>query len=78
MISAGAAVVYRRPPGAENHIWQRSLFGLGTTAENRSIEAGLLAFAECLAIAATEMACVKDQATLRKVTIFTDCRAAMD
>ncbi|KAL1872064.1 hypothetical protein Daus18300_004433 [Diaporthe australafricana] len=78
MRSAGAAVVYRRRPGADNHIWQRNLFGLGVTAENRSIEAGLLAVAECLAIAATEMARAKDQATSRKVTIFTDCRAAMD
>ncbi|KAJ0121054.1 hypothetical protein J7T55_008214 [Diaporthe amygdali] len=78
MRSAGAAVVYRRRPAETNQIWQRNLFGLGVSAGNRKIEAGVLAIAECLAIAATEITCAKDQPTPRKVTVFSDCRAAMD
>lgn len=80
---AGAAIAHRQPTATEGEAgpWKSEMVGVGASAKNRIAEAGISAIADCLAIAAREMAHgaeVEFEGTRqRRVRVFTDCRPAL-
>lgn len=80
---AGAGIAYRQPTAAEGEAgpWRSEMVGVGASARNRFAEAGISAIAECLAIAAREMAhgaeVEVEGMRQRRVRVFTDCEPAL-
>lgn len=80
---AGAGIAYRQPAAAEGAAgpWKSEKAGVGASARDRTAEAGISAIAECLAIAARELAHGAEAAgqggQQRRVRVFTDCQPAL-